>query len=60
VKNSASIRILNELIAALHRRLPGVQNAREVAIARDAQALEAKARTRIAELEREPGGVACR
>ena len=43
-------RDLEELIAALDRRLPGVERAGEVAIARDAVALRAKAVARLAEL----------
>jgi hypothetical protein len=43
-------RDLRELIAALDRRLPGVEQAGEVAIAQDAAALRAKAVARLAEL----------
>lgn len=43
-------RDLRELIAALDRRLPGVEQAGEVAIAKDAAALRAKAVARLAEL----------
>jgi hypothetical protein len=48
------IRDLLELIAALDRRVPHVERAGEVSIARDAAALKARAWQRIAELEREP------
>lgn len=48
---SDSIRILQELIAALDRRLPQVQHAGEATIARDAAALKASALERVAELE---------
>jgi hypothetical protein len=41
---------LEELIAALDRRVPRVEQAGEVAIARDAAALRAKAFNRLAEL----------
>jgi hypothetical protein len=43
-------RELEELIAALDRRLPRVEQAGEAAIARDAAALRAKASNRLAEL----------
>ena len=43
-------RDLQELIAALDRRLPGVAQAGEVGIARDAAALRAKAVKRLEEL----------
>ena len=43
-------RDLQELIAALDRRLPGVEQAGEVAIARDAAALRARAVARLAQL----------
>jgi hypothetical protein len=43
-------RDLEELIAALDRRLPGVERAGEVAIVRDAVALRAKAVARLEEL----------
>ena len=42
-----------ELIAALDRRLPRIEQAGEAAIARDAAALRAKAIDRLAELTRE-------
>jgi len=47
------VRELQELIAALDRRLPQVQRAGEASIARDAAALKARALRRIEELERE-------
>ena len=43
-------RELEELIAALDRRVPRVEEAGEAAIARDAAALRAKAVDRLAEL----------
>ncbi len=46
------IRELQELIAALDRRVPQVQRAGEASIARDAAALKARALRRIEELER--------
>jgi hypothetical protein len=42
---------LEELIAALDRRVPQVEQAGEAGIARDAAALRAKAVKRLAELE---------
>ena len=50
---SSVVRELQELIAALDRRLPQVQRAGEASIARDAAALKARALRRIEELERE-------
>ena len=47
------VRELQELIAALDRRVPQVHRAGEVSIARDAAALKARALQRIEELERE-------
>jgi hypothetical protein len=44
---------LQELIGALDRRVPQVQRAGEVSIAREAAALKARALKRIEELERE-------
>jgi len=44
------IRELEELIAALDRRVPRVEQAGESAIARDAAALRAKASDRLAEV----------
>ena len=49
-------RELEELIAALDRRVPRVEQAGEVAIAREAAALRARAVDRLAELA--GGGVA--
>ena len=46
------VRDLQELIAALDRRLPGVAQAGEVDIARDAAALRAKAVERLEELRK--------
>jgi hypothetical protein len=46
------LRELRELIAALDRRVPQVQRAGEIAIARDAASLRAQAVKRIEELER--------
>jgi hypothetical protein len=43
-------RELEEVIAALDRRMPRVERAGEAAIARDAAALRAKAVARLAEL----------
>lgn len=50
---SNTVRELRELIAALDRRVPQVQRAGEVSIAREAAALKARALKRIEELERE-------
>ena len=50
---SNAVRELEELIAALDRRLPQVQRAGEVSIAREAASLKARALKRIEELERE-------
>ena len=47
-------RELEELIAALDRRVPRVEQAGEVAIAREAAALRAKASNRLAELAASP------
>ena len=47
-------RELEELIAALDRRVPRVERAGEAAIARDAAALRAKAFERLAELATNP------
>ena len=46
------VRDLLELVAALDRRVPQMQRAGEIAIARDAAALKARALKRIEELER--------
>lgn len=48
----AAIRHLRELIDALERRVPNIQREGEMAIARDAAALKARAIERLAELER--------
>jgi len=48
-----ALRHLNELIAALDRRVGHVERAGEAAIARDALALRQKAMKRIAELEKQ-------
>lgn len=50
---TALVRELSELIAALDRRVPQVQRAGEVAIARAAEALRTAALERIRALERE-------
>jgi len=47
------VRELKELIDALDRRLPRVEQAGEAAIARDAAALREKAVQRLTELSRE-------
>ena len=47
-------RELEELIAALDRRVPRVAQAGEAAIARDAAALRARATERLAELANDP------
>jgi hypothetical protein len=53
--NAADLtRELEELIAALDRRVPRVEQAGEAAIARDAAALRAKAFNRLAELATNP------
>lgn len=44
-------RELHELIAALDRRVPRVEQAGEASIARDAAALREKAEKRLAEIE---------
>jgi hypothetical protein len=48
------VRDLVDLIDALDRRVPQVQRAGEVAIARDAAVLKARALKRIEQLERDP------
>jgi hypothetical protein len=50
VTNSELARELRELIAALDRRVPRVEQAGEAAIARDAATLREKAMKRLAEL----------
>jgi hypothetical protein len=52
MSDAANIRILQELVAALDRRVPQVLRAGEPVIARDAALLKARALERIAELER--------
>jgi len=49
-------RELEELIEALDRRLPRVEQAGETEIARDAAALRARAFDRLAELATNPAG----
>ena len=49
---SSVVRELQELIAALDRRVPQVHRAGEASIARDAAALKARALKRIEELQR--------
>jgi hypothetical protein len=51
MSESDSIRILQELIAALDRRLPQMQHAGEASIARDAATLKVSALARVAALE---------
>jgi hypothetical protein len=51
VANDDLARALRELIAALDGRVPRVERAGELAIARDAAALRAKAVERLEELE---------
>jgi hypothetical protein len=51
--SDSAVRELQELISALDRRVPQVQRAGEVSIAREAGALKARALKRIEELERE-------
>jgi hypothetical protein len=50
VDRAELVRELNELVAALDRRLPRVEQAGEASIARDAAALREKAMKRLAEL----------
>jgi len=54
------VRELVELIAALDRRVPHVERAGEIEIARDAAALKARALKRIAQLERGRAAVGAR
>ena len=51
VSQTELVRELRELIDALDRRLPRVEQAGEASIARDAAALREKAVARLAELE---------
>ena len=55
-----AVRGLLDVIAALDRRVPRVERAGEVAIARDAAELKARALRRIAELDRVPASVESR
>ena len=55
-----AMRELLDLIAALDRRVPRVERAGEVDIARDAAELKARALRRIAELDRVPASVESR
>ena len=48
-----TLRRLRELMAALDRRMPQIDDTGEIVIARDAAALRKKAMQRIAELESE-------
>jgi hypothetical protein len=50
---NSAVRELHELIAALDRRVPQVERAGEVSIAREAAALKTRALKRLEELERE-------
>jgi hypothetical protein len=52
-----TIRHLNELIAALDRRVPHVERSGEASIARAAAALRAETMKRIADLEQEAAAV---
>jgi hypothetical protein len=58
VSESEIARELEELIAAIDRRVPHLDRAGEAAIARDAAALRAKAVERLAELARPPATAA--
>ena len=53
IPNDVVERELEELIAALDRRVPRVEQAGEIAIAREAAALRARAVERLAEMRRE-------
>ena len=53
ITSGTVLRELRELIAALDRRVPQVQRAGEITIARDAAALRARAVKRLEELERD-------
>jgi hypothetical protein len=50
--HAAALRHLQELVAALDRRVPQIERAGEIDIAHDTAVLKAKALERIAELER--------
>jgi len=52
VTHTKAIRQLQELIAALDRRVPHVERVGEAKIAKDAAALKARALKRIEDLER--------
>jgi hypothetical protein len=54
-QNQQGIEDLRELIAALDKRVPRLERAGEVEIARDAAALREDALARIAELEKAGG-----
>ena len=54
VDRAELVRELDELIAALDRRVPRVERAGEESIARDAAALREKAVKRLAELAKQP------
>ena len=53
ITRTTQIHNLQELIAALDRRVPQVERGGEASIARAAEVLRAEATRRIAELERE-------
>jgi hypothetical protein len=53
ITSATALRELRELIAALDRRVPQVQRAGEIAIAREAAALRARAAKRLEELDRD-------
>jgi hypothetical protein len=57
VRRTAAVRDLQELIAALDRRIPQGARTGEAAIATDAAALKSRALKRIAELEAAPAVV---
>lgn len=54
---ASAVHELLDLIAALDRRVPRVERAGEMAIARDAAELKARALRRIEELDRVPASV---
>jgi hypothetical protein len=58
--SAALIRELEELVAALDKRVPRVEHAGEAAIARDAAALRAKAIERLTQLATDPAVRAAR
>ena len=55
--DQALVHDLRELIAALDRRVPGLEREGEHSIADDAQALRRAALKRITELDQSPGDV---